>query len=80
MVAFSKRVLVVDDEPIVCDSYQRVLREEGYNVSVATTGRDALEQCRSSPVDVMLLDLKCRTLMAWKSPGSSSSNSRTSRW
>ena len=38
MVAMSKRVLVVDDEDVVCKSYERVLTNAGFDVDVLTLG------------------------------------------
>ena len=58
MVASNKRVLVVDDEPIVCESYQSVLTKAGFSVTTARSGRDALAACRDGRFDVMLADLK----------------------
>ena len=58
MVATNKRVLVVDDEDIVCESYKRVLSDAGYLVCTANNGRDAVAACRDQPFDVMLADLK----------------------
>ena len=58
MVATNKRVLVVDDEAIVCESYKRVLTDAGYSVCTARSGRDALAACRAEPFDVVLADLR----------------------
>jgi CheY-like chemotaxis protein len=58
MVATNKRVLVVDDEDIVCESYKRVLSDAGYSVCTANSGRGAVAACRDQPFDVMLADLK----------------------
>ncbi len=58
MVASLKRVLVVDDEAIVCESYKRILDEAGYSVCTVRSGRDAITACRKEPFDVMLADLK----------------------
>jgi len=58
MVATNKRVLVVDDEAIVCESYKRVLTDAGYSVVTARSGRDALSACRAEPFDAVLADLK----------------------
>ena len=38
-----KRVLVVDDEPSIVDAVSTTLRYEGYEVTEASTGREALE-------------------------------------
>jgi two-component system response regulator MprA len=50
-------VLVVDDEPAVRDSLARSLRFEGYEVSLATDGNQALKQIEENPPDVVVLDV-----------------------
>jgi len=52
------RVLTVDDEPVVCESIRRVLTEEGYEVSTATTAREGLELVRKEDFDLLLLDIR----------------------
>lgn len=52
-----KRILVVDDEPQLLRAMQINLRAEGYAVSVASTGTEALHQAASNPPDVIVLDL-----------------------
>jgi CheY-like chemotaxis protein len=49
---------VVDDEDVVCRSYERVLTKAGFEVSKAHSGPEALEQIRTHDFDVMLADLK----------------------
>jgi CheY-like chemotaxis protein len=58
MVASNKRVLVMDDEAIVCESYKIVLTDAGYSVHTAKSGREALAACRDEPFDVLLADLR----------------------
>lgn len=58
MTATSKRVLVVDDEDVVCRSYERVLTQAGFEVGKAHSGPEALEEVRAHDYDVMLADLK----------------------
>jgi CheY-like chemotaxis protein len=52
------RVLIVDDEPVVCQSFQRVLTDAGYDVHTETNGRKALATFGDKPFDVVLTDLK----------------------
>jgi two-component system response regulator PilR (NtrC family) len=52
------RILVVDDEPSICDVLGISLRKEGYEVVTETNPRRALERFRSEPFDVVLQDLK----------------------
>ncbi|MHB0958057.1 MAG: response regulator [Pirellulaceae bacterium] len=58
MVAAVKRVLVVDDEEIVRESYKLALTEAGYEVRTVPNGREALRACRSEHFDVMLADIR----------------------
>ncbi len=52
------RILVVDDEPIVCKSCVKVLAPEGYSVSTTQSGRDGIEKGASGDFDVVVVDLK----------------------
>ena len=51
------RILVVEDEESFSDPLSYLLRKEGYEVSVAATGVQALEEFDRSGADVVLLDL-----------------------
>jgi two-component system OmpR family response regulator len=51
------RVLVVDDEPNITDLVAMALRYEGFDVSVADNGRQALEAARSTSPDLVVLDV-----------------------
>ena len=50
-------ILVVEDEESFSDALSFMLRKEGFTVSVASTGPDALAQFDRSPADLVLLDL-----------------------
>src|SRR5437764_4894076 len=52
------RILVVDDEPSMREMLRIVLRRDGYDVLLAENGRDAIEQLRKTPVDLLLSDIK----------------------
>ncbi len=55
----SGRILFVDDEPEIVDMTLRVLTNLGYEVSVKTNGKDALQTFRSQPdyFDLVVTDL-----------------------
>ncbi len=55
--ASSPAVLVVDDEPGIVDSLQKVFEREGLRVLTARGGGEALEILRREPVSVLLTDL-----------------------
>jgi len=52
------RILVVDDEMIVCESCKRILEEEGYEVDIALSGKEAFEKMKGNPFDIVITDLK----------------------
>jgi two-component system, OmpR family, response regulator RegX3 len=51
------RVLVVEDEESFSDALSYMLRREGYDAVVATTGPDALAEFDRAGADIVLLDL-----------------------
>jgi DNA-binding response OmpR family regulator len=52
-----KKILVVDDEPNVITSLTFVLKKEGYDVSSAVNGEDALAKIQQSKPNLMFLDV-----------------------
>jgi len=52
------RILVVDDEMIVCESCKRILEEEEYEVETALSGKEAFEKMKANPFDIVITDLK----------------------
>jgi two-component system OmpR family response regulator len=51
------RILVVDDEASIVDSVSTVLRYEGFEVDVASSGRVALQKAQDTPFDLVVLDV-----------------------
>ena len=51
------RILVVDDEPDICDLIQFNLEEEGFLVSVSQNGMDAWNRLERNLPDAIILDL-----------------------
>lgn len=52
-----KRVLVVDDDPTICELLSSVLRQQGLQVDIASDGQQALDLLRETSYAVVLLDL-----------------------
>ncbi len=52
-----KRVLVVDDEPMIVSLLSTVLREKGWDVTEARSGTDGIDQLDRARFDVILTDL-----------------------
>ncbi len=51
------RILVVDDEKMVCEEFRNVLEDEGHQVDVALRGREAIEMVRQTSYDLVFLDV-----------------------
>jgi len=51
-----KRILVVDDEEMVCRAISEVLRLDGHEVEVLSSPGDAIELCKRRHFDLIFLD------------------------
>jgi DNA-binding NtrC family response regulator len=52
------RILVVDDERDICRALEFLLSREGYKVSTAYSGQDALKKIEAEEFDLVITDLK----------------------
>lgn len=53
-----KRILLVDDEPLVIRVMRLALTKDGHQVEVAVDGRDALQKLAQFTPDVMVTDIE----------------------
>lgn len=54
----TRRILIVDDDVYLARSLALVFKHKGYAVSIATNGSAAIEQAKTTPFDLVLIDLK----------------------
>jgi CheY-like chemotaxis protein len=54
----SKKILVVDDDNLVCQSLAQALTQVGYSVEVASNGKQGLEKALASHPDLVLADVR----------------------
>jgi DNA-binding NtrC family response regulator len=52
------KVLVIDDEKVICDACRLVLSEKGHAVTHCMTGKDGLHEIENNAYDLILLDMK----------------------
>ena len=52
-----KRILLVDDEPLILKGLKYTLEQEGYETETAMDGEEALEMFESGSFDLILLDV-----------------------
>ena len=69
------KILIADDEPSIRELLEQVLIAEGFEVVLATDGKDALQQILACNPDVILLDIRmpkldgvtlCKALRVYK--------------
>ena len=51
------KILIVDDEPRMCDSLEVLLSNEGYDTQTAYSGQEALKWLAEGDIDLVLLDI-----------------------
>jgi CheY-like chemotaxis protein len=51
-------ILIVDDEPILRQLFQKVMEHEGHTILTAANGREALEVMRNRVPDLIMLDMQ----------------------
>jgi DNA-binding response OmpR family regulator len=52
-----QRLLVVDDEPQICELLNLYLTRQGYEVATSPTSAEALRLLATDPVDLVVLDI-----------------------
>jgi two-component system cell cycle sensor histidine kinase/response regulator CckA len=62
-----RRVLVAEDDWLLCRMIARLLEEEGYEVVLARNGADALRQALAGPtVDLVVTDIRMPVMDGWE--------------
>ncbi|NVM22568.1 MAG: response regulator [Desulfobacterales bacterium] len=56
-MAYRPKILIVDDEPRLCDSLKILLANERYEIHTAYSGHQALERLAENGFDLVLLDI-----------------------
>jgi two-component system, cell cycle response regulator DivK len=62
----SFRILLVEDNEMNRDMLSRRLSRRGFAVSIAVDGQDGLDQVRSEPPDLVLLDMDLPVVDGWE--------------
>ncbi len=57
VITMSKKILIVDEDRLIRESYQEVLKSEGYEVEAALDGREGLNKIIENSYDLVLLDI-----------------------
>jgi DNA-binding response OmpR family regulator len=51
------KILIVEDEPLMAAAIEGKLKNEGYDVTVVTDGRDALKEIEEDKPDLVITDI-----------------------
>jgi DNA-binding response OmpR family regulator len=73
----SKKILVVDDEPINVDFFEVMLSKLGYTMESSNNGKDALEKVKTFHPDLILLDNIMPRMSGWEVTKILKSNAKT---
>ncbi len=60
------KILIVDDDPNICELLRLYMEKEGYETVVASDGRMALDTFAANPTDLILLDIMLPKLDGWQ--------------
>jgi DNA-binding NtrC family response regulator len=59
-MALKGKILVVDDEPIVCERLKPALEKVGFYVETHTDSQDAIDRLAEEKFDVVVTDIKMK--------------------
>ena len=62
----TEKILVVDDDTNICELLRLYLEKEGYSVTIANTGMQAVKVFAEQQPDLMLLDIMLPELDGWQ--------------
>ena len=57
-----RKILVVDDEPFVCDAVKMMLTFDGHEVETACNGKEALSMFENGKYDLVITDFSMPTM------------------
>jgi CheY-like chemotaxis protein len=64
-LSISRRVLVVDDERLICMLVESILTDAGYEVTTANSIPEALASVEAGQIDLAILDLNLKGTKAY---------------
>jgi CheY-like chemotaxis protein len=54
----AKKILVIDDEAMITKSLQKLLKKQGYEATIVSNGKEALEKVKVEDFDLLVLDIR----------------------
>lgn len=62
----SKKVVLLEDDPLLIDIYQTKLKEKGFEVVVIDRGEGAVEKIQKEVPDLVMLDIVLPNMDGWQ--------------
>lgn len=56
-MSYAPNILIIDDEPLMCDSLKVLLSTQGYEIHTANSGKEAVEYLAKNSFDLVLMDI-----------------------
>ncbi len=53
-----KKILVIDDDELVLKSVDKVLKREGYEITLAQNAQEAIEKAQKEQFDIIISDIR----------------------
>jgi len=66
MYSGKQKILIVDDEPNICEIIRLYVEKEGYDAVIANDGGNAVEKYKSETPDLVLLDIMLPVKDGWQ--------------
>jgi len=60
-----KNILIVNDDPRICEVLKNLLQAEGHEVVLATTGKEGIRKFHATRFDLMLVDANLPDTSGW---------------
>jgi len=60
-----EKVLIVEDNKILCDTLASILQKEGYSVECSYNGKKAFQLIKDNKFDVLVVDYKLPDISGW---------------
>src|SRR5258708_707678 len=61
-----KKIMLVDDDPLITRMYERKLSKEGFAISIATNGEEALKALEKETPNLILLEVLMPKMNGWE--------------
>jgi len=66
MAKAKKRILLIEDDPLIVEIYTRKFKDAGFDVDVAVSGDEGLTKIKQREPDLLMLDIVLPQVDGWE--------------